>query len=172
MPTSRYYRRSNGDRITVADLVGRKLKTKMVVLSACQSAKGEITGGDEIMGFSRALLASGVQAVVVSMWPVDDIATTLLMEEFYKALRAGKHPAEAIWVAQNIIRDLNDVEIQKRQSAIADTVIAKTGEEMIGSFAGRVAIQGNDNQQVEASSSSNQNFRNPRFWAPFIVIGR
>ncbi|KAF4161734.1 hypothetical protein CNMCM6936_003137 [Aspergillus lentulus] len=149
---------ANGENLTVADLMSRKLQAKLVVISACQSGEGELAGGDEIMGFSRALLAAGAQSIVVSLWPVDDQRTTLLMEEFYKALLADQPPAAALRTAQNTIRQYSEKDIEPRLGRIADEVLKNR------------IVQGEDTEI--AGKTSNKPISNPKYWAPFIVIGR
>ena len=60
----------------------KRLQAEMVVLSACETGLGKVTG-DGIVGLSRSLLASGVPTVVVSLWSVSDHSTTMLMDQFY-----------------------------------------------------------------------------------------
>jgi CHAT domain-containing protein len=72
----------------------------LVVLSACQTALGEHTEGDEIIGLTRAFLDAGSPTVVSSLWRVDDEATGFLMKVFYERLLAGASYAEALRAAQ------------------------------------------------------------------------
>ena len=60
------------------------LKATLVVLSACETGLGQDTGGDGLMGFSQALLLKGARSLLLSLWPVDDTATALLMVRFYE----------------------------------------------------------------------------------------
>ncbi|MGI9405739.1 MAG: CHAT domain-containing protein [Hyphomicrobiaceae bacterium] len=65
-------------------------RTKLVVLSACDSGLGRISRGDEFWGFKRTLLGSGARANVLSLWPVYDASTAKLMSAFYQ--RMNKQP--------------------------------------------------------------------------------
>ena len=57
--------------------------TEIVVLSACQTAQGIITG-DGVFGLQRGFKKAGAQSILMSLWKVDDEATCLLMTEFYR----------------------------------------------------------------------------------------
>jgi CHAT domain-containing protein len=58
--------------------------TRLVSLSACNSGYGKVSQGDEFMGFKRAVLTAGAKSALVSLWPVEDDATRLLMTEFHR----------------------------------------------------------------------------------------
>jgi len=60
----------------------QKLQADLVVLSACDTGRGDITGKG-VIGLSRAFMASGVPTLVVSLWKVPDEQTVKLMTEFY-----------------------------------------------------------------------------------------
>jgi CHAT domain-containing protein len=62
------------------------LDCDLVVLSACQTARGQLFRGEGIVGFSRSFLYAGAQSVVVSLWNVTDISTARLMKQFYQQL--------------------------------------------------------------------------------------
>ncbi len=69
--------------------------TDLVVLSACQTARGK-DGSDGVFGLQRAFKLSGAQTIVMSLWPVSDGATKLLMTKFYENLlvqKMSKHDA-------------------------------------------------------------------------------
>ncbi len=75
-------------------------ETDLVVLSACETALGEQTRGDESTGLTRAFLYAGSPAVITSLWPVADAASGTLMESFYRNLGHTTHIAEALRRAQ------------------------------------------------------------------------
>lgn len=67
-----------------------RMRARLVTLSGCDTGRSEIQTGDEILGLVRAFLAAGAQALVVSLWTVQDVSTAELMIEFYSRLsRAG-----------------------------------------------------------------------------------
>src|SRR5207248_1744214 len=73
---------------------------ELVTLSGCDTGKAFIGGGDEQLGLGRAFLAAGARSLVMSLWPVEDQATTLLMQQFYQHLLDGETKAEALRAAQ------------------------------------------------------------------------
>ncbi len=60
------------------------LRAELVTLSACETALGRDAGGEGFVGFTQALLMSGARSVCLSLWKVDDKATSLLMTRFYQ----------------------------------------------------------------------------------------
>jgi len=60
---------------------------RLVTLSACETAVGKKSAGDEIISLENAFVFSGAHTVIATLWPVDDEATGLLMEKFYTNLR-------------------------------------------------------------------------------------
>ncbi|MEB3229688.1 MAG: CHAT domain-containing protein, partial [Leptolyngbyaceae bacterium] len=80
---------------TAAEIADVPLKAQLVVLSACDTGRGRITG-DGVVGLSRAFLTAGVDQVIVSLWSVDDDSTAALMTEFYRQLQTGEEVAIAL----------------------------------------------------------------------------
>jgi hypothetical protein len=79
-------------------------EANLVVLSACETALGEQSRGDELVGLSRAFLYAGSPVVVASLWPVEDEATGVLMTAFHRQIQAGVGPAAALTSAQAEVR--------------------------------------------------------------------
>lgn len=69
--------------LTAAEILDQSLQADLVVLSACDTGRGQITG-DGVIGLSRSFLAAGAGNVIVSLWQVPDDATAQLMIEFYR----------------------------------------------------------------------------------------
>lgn len=70
--------------------------TRLVVLSACETAVGQVEMGEGVYGLRRALLVAGSQTQVMSLWKVDDNATRDLMIGFYEKLRKGAGRGESL----------------------------------------------------------------------------
>lgn len=84
----------------VLDIYNWELNSDLVVLSACQTGVGEITGGDEMVSISRAFMQAGADNIMASLWSVQDEATRDLMVEFYNNLLQGQSKADALRNAQ------------------------------------------------------------------------
>jgi CHAT domain-containing protein len=72
-----------------ADLLGRDCRARLVVLSGCETGIGQQRPGDEVVGFVRALLLSGVRSILASQWRVDDASTRELVLGFHRAAAPG-----------------------------------------------------------------------------------
>lgn len=78
--------------------------TKLAVLSACETGKGEIQGSEGTFGLKRALKLAGVDNMIVSLWKVPDDATMEMMTLFYKELANTKKPVSSFETAQKAMR--------------------------------------------------------------------
>jgi CHAT domain-containing protein len=85
-----------------------RLDADLVCLTGCQTALGMRAAGQGLLGLQQAFFRAGARSVLVSLWPVDDAATALLMKEFYGRLARATGPgarAEALRQAQRAVRD-------------------------------------------------------------------
>jgi CHAT domain-containing protein/Tfp pilus assembly protein PilF len=86
--------------LTGLEITGMQLQeTELVVLSACNTGIGELMPGEGVSGLRRAFALAGARNLVISLWPVSDQYTMVLMEAFYRNLRQMP-PAEALQQAQ------------------------------------------------------------------------
>jgi CHAT domain-containing protein len=83
------------------EILDLKLKAQLVVLSACETGKGKLSG-DGVIGLSRSLILAGVPSVLVSLWQVPDEPTQYLMVEFYKSLQT--QPDKALALRQAMLK--------------------------------------------------------------------
>jgi CHAT domain-containing protein/tetratricopeptide (TPR) repeat protein len=81
--------------LTSTEILQMELQADLVVLSACDTGRGRITG-DGVIGLSRSFIAAGVPSVIVSLWAVPDAPTAELMSEFYDQLAQGQTKAQAL----------------------------------------------------------------------------
>jgi len=78
------------------DIYNLKLNADLVTLSACQTGLGQFIRGEGIEGLSRPFFYAGASSVLMSLWAVNDQATYLLMERFYRHLRGSETLVEAL----------------------------------------------------------------------------
>ncbi len=132
--------------LTVKDILELPaLNAKLIVLSACQTGKGKVTG-DGVIGLSRAFIIAGTPSVMVSQWNVDDVMTEFQMALLYKELLSGQKKARALRVAQ--LKTINFME-----------------KGLASSFA-------DEDEDDDAETGKKAKERaNPRYWAAFQVIG-
>ncbi|SEU36200.1 CHAT domain-containing protein [Stigmatella erecta] len=91
--------------VTALELAGLNLwGTQLVVLSACDTGRGELHLGQGVYGLRRALSAAGAETVLVSLWKVNDNSTHLLMALYYRHLLAGQGRASAMREAMQEMR--------------------------------------------------------------------
>jgi CHAT domain-containing protein len=95
----------NDGNLTAGELFETRLTADLVVLSACETGLGRGEAGDEVFGFTRALLYAGSRSLVSTLWPVADDETAMLMEQFYKN-RKGMTKGEALRQAQVSLKRL------------------------------------------------------------------
>jgi CHAT domain-containing protein len=86
----------------IADL---DLNCDLVILSACETGRGQLLSGEGIIGLSRSFFIAGARSVVVSQWSVSDISTAQLMKDFYQQLVNNVPKAAALREAK--LRMLN-----------------------------------------------------------------
>jgi len=157
-------------RLTAAEVRDYwKLDAELVTLSACESGLGRQGGGDGLLGFAQAFLLAGSRSVCLTLWQVDDTATALLMDRFYRNLLGkredGAKPmpkAEALREAKQWLRTLTDTEALDRLGVITKGVVRgerPAREEM------RALPKPKD------AAKDYKPYAHPRYWAAFILIG-
>ncbi len=69
--------------LSAGEIIKMKMNADLVVLSACETAKGKFSEGQEMLGLSRAFFGASVPTIIGSLWQVDDQSTKILMETFH-----------------------------------------------------------------------------------------
>ncbi len=147
-----------------------KLDTELVTLSACQTGLGREGGGDGLLGFAQAFLLAGSRSVCLSLWEVDDRATALLMDRFYRNL-LGKRDglaspmpkASALAEAKAWLRNMTQEEVGLQLAGLTNSVSRAKNQRPLKIVAPTIDANANP-RQVKP-------FDHPRFWAAFILIG-
>jgi CHAT domain-containing protein len=148
------------DELTVSDLVGLRIDSQLVVLSACDSGRGAASLGGDVVGLTRGLLAAGVRRSVVSLWPVDDGPACATMSLFHRRLAEGAPVARALHAAQAEVRAMSGAELASRYAELGGErgSTRRRGVSLSPALAGGEAVD-------ELSGGS------ARVWAPFVAIG-
>ncbi len=104
--------------LTAREIFDLKLNAEMVVLSACNTARGEKRSGEGVIGLTWALFAAGCPTQVVSQWSVDDASTAALMERFYSGIAKGKPKGASLRLAAlSLLNQARKSKIENRKYA-------------------------------------------------------
>ena len=85
-----------GGELAVPAISRLSLRSDLVTLSACGTALGKRVRGEGVIGLPYAFLAAGARGVVVTLWRVEDRPTRDFISAFYRRLKAGEPPADAL----------------------------------------------------------------------------
>lgn len=91
---------AKGDFLSTYDLYNLRLTADLTVLSACNTGSGKWVKGEGMMSLSRGFFYAGCPSVVMSLWSVDDFATSQIMQFFYQHLAQGQNKAVALQQAK------------------------------------------------------------------------
>ncbi len=147
----------NDGFLTSGEILELELCAELVVLSACSTGQGKITG-DGVVGLSRCLIAAGVKSVIVSLWSVGDLSTALMMVKFYQIFQQGVAAAIALNEAQRWLLGINKTEL---------AAWVKTNEQFFDTTL-KMSLRRRLNQLDDRAKP----FENPRHWAAFYAIGQ
>ena len=86
----------NDDHLLISELYNETINAQLVVLSACETGSGQIINGEGVQSISKAFTYTGIPCTVVSLWKVDDEATSKIMSQFYRHLKNGKAKDQAL----------------------------------------------------------------------------
>jgi CHAT domain-containing protein/Flp pilus assembly protein TadD len=140
------------------DLTG----TRLVVLSACNTALGDQTIGEGVLGLRRSFIVAGAETVVMSLWSVPDVPTAILMARFYHNLfETDLGRTQALEEAQRYLQQITIGKIRAEwltEEAI-DAVAQHSEKSAIG-------------LKILSTKSDNfQPFAGVKYWAAFVCIG-
>jgi len=82
--------------LQMGEIMRLKMNAELVTLSACSTGLGKLVSGEGILGLTRAFFYAGARNVTVSLWDVNDSATSVLMKAFYQNLNRGLPKREAL----------------------------------------------------------------------------
>jgi CHAT domain-containing protein/tetratricopeptide (TPR) repeat protein len=157
-------------RLTAAEVLEYwKLDAELVTLSACDSGLGRQGGGDGLLGFAQSFLLAGSRSVCLSLWQVDDTATALLMDRFYRNLLGkredGAKPmgkTAALREAKEWLRHVPASEALQRLGEITKGVVRgeRPAREEMRSV-----------PKPKDAAGDYKPYAHPRYWAAFILMG-
>lgn len=135
--------------------------TALVILSACQVGLGDVARVAEAVSIPAAFLCGGVASVIAGLWPVDDLATCLIMEQFYHHLAQGYNKQEALQAACNYVRCCTKNELLAKlhewQSQTHDPSLMSTLQDTIGN--------------LDKDCLGEFPFQHPWYWGAFYLSG-
>ena len=94
-PNLSYLLLAQGERLYLEEIYGLSLPTKLVVLSACQTATSA-NYGRSLHAFHRAFFQAGTPSVIAGLWELPDQATSTIVEAFYRSLQEGAEKHQAL----------------------------------------------------------------------------
>lgn len=86
--------------LTLLDIFNLRLNASIVTLSACETGRSVIGGGDELLGLMRAFLYAGASSLLLCLWTIEDRSAAELMTRFYRNLDGARSKADALRRAQ------------------------------------------------------------------------
>ena len=119
--------------LTMAEVLDAQLRAKLVVLSCCYSARGEINA-EGVVEITRTFLGAGARSVIASLWEISDEATQEFMTHFYEHLLAGKSASKSLHHAMKSLREsekFNAVKYWAPFVLIGDDVTLNFGQEKV-----------------------------------------
>jgi tetratricopeptide (TPR) repeat protein len=130
--------------------------TEIAVLSACDTAMGDIKIGEGVFGLRRAFAVAGAKTLIMSLWSVPTLATVLLMQRFFNNLDQGLGRGASLREAQNYIRTITVKKLQQFD----------LGQKVLDELVEIKAIS----QDLE-SCQDDQPLAHPFFWGAWICQG-
>ena len=88
------------DSLTIFEVYGMKFKTKLMVLSGCNTGSGELNRGEGVMSLARSFFYAGVDNIILTKWAVADKSSSKLMRHFYKHLKDGHATDKSLQMAK------------------------------------------------------------------------
>jgi CHAT domain-containing protein len=136
--------------------------TELVVTSACETALGDLYTGETLIGLRRSFIQAGAKTVIISLWKVEDVATTILMQYFYYyLLKAKLSKAEALRKAKSSLQRLTIAKM--RSQWLTEDAIKSAEKHSIGTAAHL--------RELSQKSDLERPYEAPKYWAAFICLG-
>jgi CHAT domain-containing protein len=158
-----------------------RTQAALVVFGACLSGTGRVTAGNDVYGFSHAVLQSGARAYMGALWKVNDFVTMLLLVSFFRQLATpgnDRSLASCFQHAQQTVYGLDKasaVAMLKEMSSELDklNVCGVEGEDLNGLERTKLKSLTYLRSMAKdiGEGDFNPNFKHPYYWAPFGLVG-
>ena len=134
--------------------------TDIVVMSACETGLGDISG-EGVFGLQRAFKMAGAQTILMTLWRVNDAATQLFMTSFFRHLN-GHTKREAFRMAQQDVRNYEEIEERssKGHSSTKDKYKNK----------GKNVTPQDETEEPVIETIVTHPYQSPYYWAGFILL--
>jgi len=158
--------------LTAGEILELRLNAELVILSACVTGLGKITG-DGVIGLSRCLMAAGVSRIVVTLCSVNDLSTAFLMIKFHENLKSASEfeaggVANALNQAQRWLLSLTNDDARQELKKLEPYVYqAYAGKQKVA----ETYIKCWEKELQELHKSNPKPFANPFYWSAFVAIG-
>lgn len=131
-----------------------KLSGTLVVLAACRTGVAAVRPGDELLGLVYSLLHAGAPAVLVSLWTVDELATTILFGHFYDRLASGEHAIDALRWAQERLRATTADDVLAYLASVAPVVTGQAAARLLVAEARIRLVAGDSDGAIAACDTA------------------
>jgi CHAT domain-containing protein len=160
------------ERFSVLDLAKLQSRAALIVFSACVSSLGEDTIGNDMLGFSHGVIASGALAYLGALWNVNDEATMIMMVLFHRVLaeRSADTTLAMCWrqaqkalyyqdnaKAKSIFEELRDIWDECEAEGIVPDDMSWQARDSIDTLIRRLTKRKID-------------YSHPYYWAPFVLV--
>ena len=160
---------SGKDRLTLKEILDISFNNyRLVTLSACETAiTGKRAVTEEYVGLVSAFLYQRISYIVSTLWTVSEESSILYMVYFYRQLKKGRHPKEALSIAATWLRSLTYIKLERLYSLILQNI--PRDEIVIRPFVRQQCYQ---ICNMTAEEKQENPFSNPYHWAAFVITGR
>jgi CHAT domain-containing protein len=97
---SGYFPPEDDGFLSINEMGNLRLNAELAVLSACETGDGQLVRGEGLMSLARSFTNTGCRSLVMSLWKVDDEATSVIMKHFYENLGKGMEKDVALQQAK------------------------------------------------------------------------